>query len=278
MSLVSNIRDMFSKALFTFLFFIFTCGIAQSQMLTEVGALIGQSYYLGDLNQTGHFPAKHTHLSWGISVRQPINARWAFKGTYFNGKLSGSDADNKNPLIQNRNLSFESPINEVSAVFEFNFLRYHSFIIRDYISPYMFGGIAVGFINPKAELNGNKYDLRELKTEGQQNPYSKSQFAIPFGVGLKFKFSHRVMFALEYGIRRTFTDYIDDVSTIYPADPTTISTTSQALSNRTIDPDGREIWGTQRGNPNKNDFYTNTSFTITVRLGKHPNLCKYNTQ
>ncbi len=269
---------MLCKAFIATLFLFSSWISISAQMLTEVGALVGQSYYIGDLNQTGQFPSGHTHLSWGIIVRQPINPRWAFKGGYFNGTLSGADADNNNPAIQNRNLSFESPINEFSAVFEFNFLRYHSFIIRDHISPYMFGGFALGFINPRAELNGNEYNLRELKTEGQSDAYSRGQFSIPFGVGFKFKFSHRVMFAFEYGIRRTFTDYIDDVSNTYPDDPSKITTTGQALSNRTIETNGRSIWGTQRGNPNKNDFYTNTTFTITVRLGKHPNLCRYNTQ
>jgi hypothetical protein len=86
------------------------------------------------------------------------------------------------------------------------------------------------------------------------------------------------MFGLEYGIRRTFTDYIDDVSTAYPNDPNKLTTTAQALSNRNINNKNRSIWGTQRGNPNKNDFYTHTSFTVTVRLGKQPNLCRYNTQ
>ncbi len=270
---------MLSKALFILLFIsLFGSSTVKGQMMTEIGGLVGQSYYLGDLNQTGHFPSSNTHLTWGVTIRQPLNARWAMKGTYFNGKLSGSDASSKNSANRNRNLSFETPINEFSFVFEFNFLRYHSFIIRDHFSPYLFGGAGLGFINPRAELNGNQYDLRELRTEGQSRPYSKGQFVIPFGLGTKFKFSHRVMFAIEYGIRKTFTDYIDDVSTAYPEDPTSISTTAQALSNRTIEPDGRNIWGTQRGNPNKNDFYTNATFTMTIRLGKQPNLCKYNTQ
>ena len=37
-------------------------------------------------------------------------------------------------------------------------------------------------------------------------------------------------------------------------------------------------WGMQRGNSQRKDFYTMTSFTLLIRIGKQPNLCKYNTQ
>ncbi|MDE0770599.1 MAG: DUF6089 family protein [Salibacteraceae bacterium] len=269
---------MLSKAFYFIISFIFVMSSGKSQMKTEIGLLLGQSYYLGDLNPTTQFPGGHTHISWGITIRQPINERWAFKAQYFNSKLSGSDASSNSTSAINRNLSFETPLNEFSGQFEFNFARYHSFIIRHHFSPYLFGGLGLGFINPRTEFNGNQYDLRELRTEGQDKPYSKAQIVIPFGFGLKFKFSHRLMFGLEYGIRRTFTDYIDDVSTAYPNDPNKLTTTAQALSNRNTNNKNRSIWGTQRGNPNKNDFYTHTSFTVTVRLGKQPNLCRYNTQ
>lgn len=269
---------MLSKAFCSIISFMFLFSPGKSQMKTEIGVLLGQSYYLGDLNPTTQFPRGHTHISWGVILRQPINERWAFKAQYYSSKLSGSDASSKSSAAQNRNLSFETPLNEFSGQFEFNFSRYHSFIIRHHFSPYLFGGLGLGVINPRAEFNGNQYDLRELLTEGQERPYSKAQFIIPFGFGLKFKFSHRVMFALEYGIRKTFTDYIDDVSTAYPDDPVILTTTAQALSNRNINDENRSIWGTQRGNPGKKDFYTHTSFTLTVRLGKQPNLCKYNTQ
>ena len=65
--------------------------------------------------------------------------------------------------------------------------------------------------------------LGNFLLKGKTDPTNKAQFVIPFGFGLKFKFSHRFMFAFEYGIRRTFTDYIDDVSTSYPDDPANIN-------------------------------------------------------
>ncbi|MBD79284.1 MAG: hypothetical protein CL840_10215 [Crocinitomicaceae bacterium] len=252
---------------------------AFSQSQNQVGLQAGMSYYLGDLNETGHFKAGRTHFTWGIIHRLPINDRFTWKNSILFGKISGDDSESESQIKRNRNLNFESRINEFSTQFEFNFLPYHSFVIKHHFSPYIFGGLALFWFNPTTTLNGNEYNLREYRTEGQNAEYNKVQFAIPFGFGLKFKFSHRVLFSLEYGIRKTFTDYLDDVSTSYPDDPSTMSTVSQALSNRSLDNgNNQNEWGMQRGNSQRKDFYTMTTFTMLIRIGKHPNLCKYNTQ
>jgi hypothetical protein len=248
-------------------------------MKTEIGFQAGVAYYLGDLNEVGHFKSGHTHRAWGFVLRQPISDRFAWKNSFVITKLSGNDADSELQTNQNRNLSFSTKFYEFSSQIEFNFFRYHSFVIRNHISPYIFTGMSFFRFNPTAELNGNEYNLREFRTEGQADMYKRLQFALPFGAGIKFKFSHRIMFALEYGLRKTFTDYLDDVSTKYPDDPSTMGTVSQALSNRTLDNGNKQNeWGMQRGNSQRKDLYAFTTFSVVVRLGKNPNLCKYNTQ
>lgn len=253
--------------------------VSLAQSTTEIGVTLGASYYLGDLNPTTQFPSKSTHLGWGIMLRQPLNDRWAWKTHYYRGKLSAADANSSSEIQRNRNLSFETDLTELSTQFEFNFFKYHSFVINQNFTPYLYGGLAFFWINPKAELNGNLYELRSYQTEIREKLYPRMQFGIPFGLGFKFKFSHRFMFSLEYGFRRTFTDYIDDVSTSYPSNPDEINTVSQELSNRSINIENRQNeWGTQRGNSQRNDFYTVSQFTLLIRLGKNPNLCRYNTQ
>lgn len=252
-------------------------GFSQSQ--NQVGLMAGASYYLGDLNETGHFKKANTNFAWGIVHRLPINDRFTWKNSILFAKISGDDSKSTSQIKQNRNLNFEATLNEFSTQFEFNFLPYHSFVIRHHFSPYIFTGAALFWFNPTTTLNGNVYNLREYRTEGQPEEYKKMQFAIPFGIGLKFKLNHRILFALEYGIRKTFTDYLDDVSTTYPDDPSNMSTVSQALSNRSLDNGNKQNeWGMQRGNSQRKDLYTMTSFTMLIRIGKHPNLCRYNTQ
>jgi hypothetical protein len=92
-------------------------------------------------------------------------------------------------------------------------------------TPYFFGGLAVFRFNPYAfDENGEKVFLKPLSTEGQgldgynTKPYGLTQFALPAGFGLKYAFDDRVRLGFEVGLRKTFTDYLDDVSTNY-ADP-----------------------------------------------------------
>ena len=269
------------RLFFTFTVIIFVSPQTNlfSQSQNQVGLQSGVSYYLGDLNETKHFKSANTNFAWGLVHRLPINDRFTWKNSFLFAKITGDDSQSDSQIKQNRNLNFETKINEFSTQFEFNFFRYHSFVKRHNFSPYIFGGITFFWFNPATTLNGNEYNLREYRTEGQSEEYKKIQLAIPFGVGFKFKFSHRIMFALEYGIRKTFTDYLDDVSTGYPEDPSQMSTVSQALSNRNLDNgNDQNEWGMQRGNSQRKDFYTMASFTLLIRIGKQPNLCKYNTQ
>ena len=62
-------------------------------------------------------------------------------------------------------------------------------------------------------MRGSWYDLQPLKTEG--NKYNRFILAVPFGLGVKFNISYKVNFGFEIGARKTFTDYLDDVSSQY---------------------------------------------------------------
>ncbi|UTW64364.1 hypothetical protein KFE98_09560 [bacterium SCSIO 12741] len=231
----------------------------------------------GDLSSS-HFKTKTTHFTYGLVHRLPFkNNRWAWKNSFLIGRISGDDALSDSEINRNRNLSFTSRLYEFSSQFEFNFFEYNTFIRDEFMTPYLFTGVAFFWFDPKADLDGNAYSLRDYQTEGQSSPYSRFQFALPFGAGLKFKFSHRVLFNVEYGMRRTFTDYLDDVSTTYPDNPSEMGTVAQALSNRSLDNgNGQNEWGMQRGNSQRPDFYAFTTFTMLIRIGKNPNLCKYN--
>ena len=89
------------------------------------------------------------------------------------------------------------------------------------LTPYVFGGIALYHFNPYTrDTSGTKYYLKPLSTEGEgfidgRNNYNLTQFAIPFGAGVKLSLSDNVNVGFELGYRKLFTDYIDDVSTTY---------------------------------------------------------------
>lgn len=249
-----------------------------SQGMHQLGASAGLSYYNGELNPRGQFPGGATYFSWGIVHRLPISSRWTWKNNISLGRVSGDDATATNEQQLNRNLNFTSKINEFVSQIEFNFFHYHPFVSHDFFTPYISTGIGWFWMNPTATLNGNTFDLRQYGTEGQTKPYSRLQFVLPLDLGIKWKFSHRVMFSLSWGFRKTFTDHLDDVSGYYPEDPSKLSTLSQALSNKSLDNGNADNeWGMQRGDPGDKDSYSFTMFSILVRIGKNPNLCKFNT-
>ena len=126
---------------------------------------------------------------------------------------------------------------------------------------YAFAGIAAYYHNPKTYYNGAWTALQPLQTEGVS--YKKIGAAIPIGLGLYFTIDkkHRIGFEIDW--RTTFTDYLDDVSTVY-VDPAKLSSAEAiALANRRDelgnDPDvpNRDQYtpGSKRGDPSHNDSY-----------------------
>ena len=152
-------------------------------------------------------------------------------------------------------------------------------------SPYFFAGLAVFHYNPYAyDANRNKVYLKPLSTEGEgvagypdRKQYSLTQMAIPFGGGIKFALTDNIRIGLEVGLRKLFTDYLDDVSKNY-IDPVDLfnSTRSRRLLIFLIAGRGEKSLGAdpnypakseQRGNPKNKDSYYFAGIHLTYRLG-----------
>lgn len=221
---------------------------------TIIGTLgTGVSSYFGDLKDTKRGLDAKLNITGGAQLY--VTPRISIRAdlTYF--RLEGSDAKTGNPELERRNLSFVADNFELAATGAINLLpngkKFHQ---RPPINVYGFAGIGVIYSNPKAELNGKKYALQPLETEGVK--YSKIHPVIPMGIGLRFMVSPFLNIAVEAGHRITFTDYLDDVSTVHPdksgwTDPVRI-----ALSDRRPEL-GLPPYATGkiRGNPNNKDSY-----------------------
>ena len=164
-------------------------------------------------------------------------------------------------------------------------MQYNLFSLNDkWWTPYAFAGL--GFFNFKSFANdpaGNKTYLQPLSTEGQEfitgkGNYKRTSLAIPFGIGAEYALNEDMRVGLEIGYRKTFTDYIDDVSTTYidrtlfdkyltPAD----AAIAKLISDKTIGivTPGvtRYAPGVQRGNSNNNDAYFSFVLKFGIRFG-----------
>ncbi len=131
------------------------------------------------------------------------------------------------------------------------------------------------FFNPKAELNGETYALQPVGTEGQNaedKRYLRMSISLPVGGGFKYNFHPAWTIGLEIGVRKTFTDHIDDVSGSYPATVVAFNldqATAAALSDRSGEvgePIGRP--GKQRGLSKKNDDFMFAGLTLSYTVLK----------
>jgi len=243
--------------LFSLMFF----SSASAQDL-EVGLFGGGSYYLGDVNPSGHF--KGTQLAYGLLARYNIDSRWAVKLSGTRGKITGNASSTW--FLPNRNLQFESPVTDISAVAEFNFLPYFTGSKMNFITPFVYAGIGMFFFKPSS----GGVELQPIGTEGQQTgyegrkPYSLIGFNIPFGIGVKVGISRKIGMAVFWEMHKTFSDYLDDISTTYYLDGAVIDPNDpqQYLSDPTMSYQP----GMQRGNSRNQDWYSFYGITITYKF------------
>ena len=158
---------------------------------------------------------------------------------------------------------------------EFNFLPYNYFDRSQWFSPYLFAGFNVFHFDPKAQYEGKTYNLRTLGTEGQfkGEEYYTTQMGLVYGGGFKIAVSETWAINIELSARKLFTDYLDDVSTVYPNMndlKKARGVAAVALSDPSvIDAEGRKIGqlGRQRGDKKANDTYTFLGIGLVYYFG-----------
>ncbi|MCF8464770.1 MAG: outer membrane beta-barrel protein [Flavobacteriales bacterium] len=202
-------------------------GVGATQFLGDVGGRdqIGSDFFF-DLD------AASTRYVVNLGMRYKISQYVSAKTSFSFGEIAGDDKFTKEPFRQNRNIHFRSPVVEWATQLEVSWMkestgsRYKIRRVRgkgrkgSQVYVYGFAGVGLLYMNPMAQYNGKWHALRPLHTEGQEfvpsrKEYANWQFVIPFGVGMKYAIDKTSSIGLEYGLRKTFTDYMDDVSTSY---------------------------------------------------------------
>jgi hypothetical protein len=249
---------------------------------------LGSNYFLGDLGgNSGNgkpfikdLDFKTTKLFTGLSYTYFLDQALSLNGDIHFTSVSGADSlSSTTPGHSlgryNRNLSFKSNTYEMQVTAELYPLQAVSFYSTPKLMPYIGAGVGIFHFNPKAELNGQWYNLQPLHLEGQgsaeypdRRNYKLTQLYIPFTVGIKYKISDNDLISLNTIFRITFTDYIDDVSTGY---------INSVLFDKNLNPDAANIAkqlyyrGTYHPSPNTgssrgysgNDSYTSVFLSFT---------------
>jgi hypothetical protein len=240
-----------------------------------ISLFTGLTNYQGDLNPNS-FTIGHSNFAGGVILRKPLSRWFTIRAGATTGKITAADKWNRD-YLQQRNLSFTTSIHEAYLGLEVAVLD----ISTKRFTPYIYGGIAVFHFNPWTnDRQGTKTYLKPLSTEGQglsqypeQRPYNLTQICIPFGGGLKFAVTDGFSIGVEFSQRKTFTDYVDDVSSHY-VDRNILLQAKGAkaveLSFRENElPNGRPLFpahGEQRGTPSEMDWYYFTGVTLEIKL------------
>jgi hypothetical protein len=213
----------------------------------------GTSTYFGELSNPGDYLDAKPSLNIGLQYYLNNFFSVRSEGTWF--RLSGDDAKADSEGRRLRNLSFRSDNLELNLTGHISFFpQGKRFYQRPAFNLYAFGGIGFLYFNPTAQLNGERYALQPLQTE--QVSYSRTSLVIPFGLGAKLKVGPFFNISIEGGYRKTFTDYLDDVSTVFPGSAAFSDPIAAALSDR-----GPEVGytkfkaGSKRGSPQYLDGY-----------------------
>ncbi|MDA3892877.1 MAG: DUF6089 family protein [Salinivirgaceae bacterium] len=269
-----------------------TGALGVTSIMSDLGGGDKSSHFVSDFNFLSQRPLLNAGMRYKVLEPLAVKASLSF------GWLSADDAISKNIYRQDRNLSFRSPLVELSTQVEYSIIkepvshryslrRRRRFSLKNFrINTYVFAGIAGFWFNPKGkddgpEGTGKWVALQPLGTEGQglmegREKYSRIQLAIPLGIGMKYNISRQISLGVEFGARYTFTDYIDDVSTTYidhqwlsNVDPLAARMADKSLWSKNPLPGDPLIpyeAGGQRGESRYNDFYFFSLVTVAYKL------------
>ena len=270
---------MFKKLFFIVFVTLMSISTSFSQYNLDMGVGFGASGYLGEIGGknnvskgfVGDLLLKQTNITAGWFMRNKLTPKWAINSGLNYVRLAGDDANTPEGPRNWRNLRFKNDIFELTSKVEFTFLeiadlgrkgRYNT-----NLHLYAHTGFTLFYHTPMGSTNGSNWvKLRPLKTEGVS--YKKIGFASPTGGGVIITHNRYTRFGLVLNYTKTFTDYLDDISTVY-ADPQTLSEQGRELANQYIGPENELPSfspGERRGDPSDDDVYLTISLTYSRYL------------
>ncbi|UOG75445.1 DUF6089 family protein [Hymenobacter tibetensis] len=284
-------KQFFTYTLTLLLALVLLAPAADAQQFTKrkqynsVGVTLTAMNYFGDITPKPSIPSLRfgaTRPNLGVTFTHRFTPRISARAGLSYGRITGDDskaADQNDPDAKyryNRNMNFRNDIAELSAVAIFDLIpNRNNYIKRPDFVPYVFAGVAGYTGNPKGLNSSDNYvALQPLRTEGVE--YNRGGIAIPFGLGARYKLNKSFDLGFEIGFRKTFNDYLDDVSTKYVSDPSQLASgdafyfgwditggSGTGLDGTWNQNDQR---GYQRGKDNEDDWYVQAGFTLNYIL------------
>ena len=255
----------------------------------ELGYQVGTMWYLGDLNPTNLFRSV-SHTAQGAYFRYNVNSRLSVRAQFLQGAVEVWDANHPNAHQQRRDLHFYNQVNELSFTTELNFRDHVVGNPKRRLVPFLTAGLGFFGHDPTGfSATGIPQPLQSVGTEGQGwypevKEYRLRGVMLPFGLGWKGTLGSTMSFQIEWSARKLWTDYLDDVSTVYrnPAladeDPGSSLVKFEGTPPYVLGED-EETWDAypaevyQRGDPGRNDRYGFFLVSLGFRVSKKATTC-----
>lgn len=288
----------------------FSLGVnfGQTDIWGDVGTKSVLDHYVNDNYYTDL--SKNLRFMGGMFVRYTYVPGVSFRLGVNYGKLYATDEWNEQKAMDAefisddsyqrymRNLDIKTNIWESNLMVEISPFRLSNWefgrMTQARFQPYILLGVSGFYYNPRGTYKDlttgleKEVDLKPLRTEGQgftapgytfPEVYSNFSYAALGGLGFKIDIGKGLALGLEYQLRYTFTDYLDDVSGAY-VDPLLIDiaylgnpTKTEAvhhMADRTgeVNPGFQHSGGEMRGNPNNKDMFSSVSVMFFWKINK----------
>lgn len=204
------------------LFLLLALTTVQGQS-SEIGFGVGTFNYTGDLARSYNF--LNSKVAGTVAYRSNLGRAMSFRAALTAGKIGASDSRPIDPFAVERNASFNLFLYELSLGTEYHFLDWRSEKRPLRFTPYVVTGLAL-------------FGIAGVPDKAAE--YSSIQPAVIIGSGIKYVINPLLYVGLEISMRKTFFDYLDNVSEGNPV-----------------------IKNYRYGNPNDNDSYYFLGLTLT---------------
>jgi hypothetical protein len=298
-------KSMQNKIILAFFSLLFITTSYKGQR-HELGVQLGMSSLVGDIGRTNYIfqgPVSGGSEDYGFpfyggvlyrmnfNPYQTVRLNLGFSNIQFVDKVA------KEQYRRDRNLWGTNSIIEADVLFEYNFFPVNN-EQKSLLSPYIFAGIGGLYANESQlsiendftrDGNGNALaptNDQDFQTTSSYTSKKKITMAIPFGIGLKYKFNYNWALFGEFMFRPTFSDSIDysvvdekGIKVNYNKDilsaGSTVSLLEESPYVQIAEQRAAElVQNRQIGNINSNDWINSVTFGITYSFGRPPCYCE----
>lgn len=257
------------------LIFSLVTSFSYSQTRTSYYLGAGGVFYQGELNDHDYTHTDLINTQFSVGIGYNPNNNLAFQFHFMHGKLTGADSLSDRRGARLRNLSFQSNVDEFSFRTEYKLFATWK---KRFINPFAYAGAGVFWFRPKADFDGTLIELQPLGTEGQfiqtddddyNKPYNLVQGSGILGAGIYFRLSDYTKLRFDAAVHLTLTDYIDDVSSVYPDSLGLATAPNGSTAILLSDRNDNGVFpkdGNLRGNESNKDSYVHFGIGIEINL------------